>query len=65
MVFRFCEYVCNGYRGSVLDDEKTKGERREEKTRRKRNMRVVGRNVKLLQDIINRRAKRLRKNRLS
>ena len=61
MVIGFCECVCNSYRGSVLDDEKTKGERREEKTRRKRNMRVVGRSVKLLQDIINRRAKRLRK----
>ena len=44
-----------------MDDEKTKGERREEKTRRRRNMRVVGRSVKLLQEIINRRAERLRK----
>ncbi len=37
--------------------EETKGERRERKRRKKREMRVVGRSVRLLQDIIRRRAK--------
>ncbi len=38
-----------------MDD--TKGERRERKRRKRREMRVVGRSVRLLQDIIRRRAK--------
>ena len=37
--------------------DETKGERRERKRRKKREMRVVGRSVRLLQDIIRRRAK--------
>ena len=47
-----------------LDDEdnegETKGERREAKERRRRKMRVVGRSVRLLQEIIRRRAEKLR-----
>ena len=37
--------------------DETKGERRERKRRKKREMRVVGRSVRLIQDIIRRRAK--------
>jgi len=44
-----------------LGEEKTRGERREEKRRKRRKMRVVGRSVRLLQEIIRRRAERLRK----
>ena len=44
-----------------MDEDKTKGERRDEKRRRRRKMHVVGRSVRLLQDIIRRRAESLRK----
>lgn len=44
-----------------MGEEKTRGERREEKRRKRRKMRVVGRSVRLLQEIIRRRAERLRK----
>ena len=37
--------------------DETKGERRERKRRKKREMRVVGRSVRVLQDIIRRRAR--------
>ena len=45
----------------TMDEDKTKGERREEKRRRRRRMHVVGRSVRLLQEIIRRRAEKLRK----
>ena len=44
-----------------MDEGKTKGERREEKRNSRRKMRVVGRSVRLLQEIIRRRAEKLRK----
>ena len=44
-----------------MGEEKTRGERREEKRRKRRKMRVVGRSVRFLQEIIRRRAERLRK----
>ena len=44
-----------------MGEEKTRGERREEKRRKRRKMRVVGRSVRLLQEIIRGRAERLRK----
>ena len=44
-----------------MDDHKTKGERREAKRRKRGQMGVVGRSVRLLQEIIRRRAERLRK----
>ena len=44
----------------MADEDKTKGERRDEKRRQGRKMRVVGRSVRLLQDIIRRRAESLR-----
>ena len=44
-----------------MDEPKTKGERREGKRRNRRKMRIVGRSLMLLQDIIRRRAERLRK----
>ena len=50
--------------GKVLGDGEerdTKGERLEAKRRKRRKMRVVGRSVRLLQDIINCRAERARK----
>ena len=40
---------------SVMDE--TKGERRDEKRRKRREMRIVGRSVRQLQEIIRRRAK--------
>jgi len=43
------------------EERDTKGERREAKRRKRRKMRVVGRSVRLLQDIIMRRAERARK----
>ena len=46
-----------------MDEGKTKGERREQKRRRRRKMRVVGRSVRALQDIIRRRAEQFRKGR--
>ena len=42
-----------------MDDRKTRGERREAKRRKGRQMRVVGRGVRLLQEIIKRRAQQL------
>ena len=39
----------------------TKGERREAKRRKRRKMKVVGRSVRVLQDILRRRAKKIRK----
>ena len=44
-----------------MDEDKTKGERRDEKRSKRRKMHVVGRSVRLLQDIIRRRAESLRK----
>ena len=44
-----------------MDDDRTKGEKREAKQRKRRKMRVVGRGVKTLQDIIRRRAEKIRK----
>ena len=44
-----------------MKEDKTKGERREAKRRKRRKMLVVGRSVRVLQDIIRRRAQRLRK----
>ena len=44
-----------------MDSYKTKGERRDERRRKRRKMRVVGRSVRLLQEIILRRAEKLRK----
>ncbi len=41
-----------------MSEEDTKGERREAKRRKRRKMRVVGRSVRLLQDIIRRKAQR-------
>ncbi len=46
---------------SEKDTEDTKGERREAKRRKRRSMRVVGRSVRVLQDIIRRKAQRARK----
>jgi hypothetical protein len=42
------------------DEPDTRGKRREEKRRKMRKMRVVGRSVRLLQEIVRRRAERLR-----
>ena len=44
-----------------MDESVTKGDRREAKRKKRRKMRVVGRSVRLLQDIILRRAERLRR----
>ena len=44
-----------------MEEQDTKGERREAKRKKRRKMRVVGRSVRLLQDIIKRRAERARK----
>ncbi len=41
-----------------MSEEDTKGERREAKRRKRRSMRVVGRSVRVLQDIIRRKAQR-------
>ena len=41
-----------------MSEEATKGERREAKRRKRRSMRVVGRTVRVLQDIIRRKAQR-------
>jgi len=43
-----------------VDEQNTKGERREEKRKKRRKMLLVGRSVRLLQEIIRRRAERLR-----
>ena len=42
-----------------MEDPETKGERRERKRRKRREMKVVGRSVRLLQEIIRRRAEKL------
>ena len=44
-----------------MSEEDTKGERRETKRRKRRGMRVVGRSVRVLQDIIRRKAQRAAK----
>ena len=44
-----------------MNDEDTKGERRERKRQKRRKMRVVGTSVRTLQNIIKKRADRLRK----
>ena len=43
-----------------MSEEKTRGERRETSRRKRRKMRVVGRSVQVLQDIINRRSEKVR-----
>ena len=45
----------------MVQEGDTKGERREAKKRRRRKMRVAGRSVRLLQEIIRRRSERLQK----
>ncbi len=47
--------------GADMEERTTKGESREGKRRKRRKMRVVGRSVKALQDIIMRKAKDARK----
>ena len=42
-------------------DDNTRGERREGKLRKRHKIRVVGRSVRLLQEIIRRRAEKIRK----
>ena len=42
-----------------MNERETKGERREEKRRKRRRMKVVGRSVRLLQEIIRRRSEKL------
>jgi hypothetical protein len=42
-----------------MDEHQTRGERREAKRRRRRKMRVSGRSVRTIQEIIRRRAERL------
>ena len=44
-----------------MSQDGTKGERRESKRRKRRKMRVVGASVRVIQDIIRRRADALRK----
>ena len=44
-----------------MNEEKTKGVLREDKRRKRRKMRVVGASVRVLQEIIRRRASALRK----
>jgi hypothetical protein len=39
-----------------MEDRETKGERRDDKQRKRRKMRVVGRSVRLLQQIIRRKS---------
>ena len=46
---------------NFMEDDETRGERREAKRRKRGRMRVVGRSVRLLQDIIRRKAERARK----
>ena len=46
--------------GTDVNDENTRGDRREQKRRKRRRMRVVGRSVRLLQEIIRRRSEKLR-----
>ena len=42
-----------------MDESETKGERRDEKRRKRRRMKVAGRSVRLLQEIIRRRSEKL------
>ena len=42
-----------------MEDQPTKGDRRAQKQRQRRKMRVVGRSVRTLQEIIRRRAEKL------
>ena len=59
--FRKCYRVPRPFKGPMLMEEReTKGERRDHKRRKMREMRVVGRSVKLLQQIIRRRAEKLK-----
>ena len=44
-----------------MEEQPTRGERREEKRRKRRKMRMSGRSVRTLQEIIRRRAERLRR----
>lgn len=44
-----------------MDERETKGERREDKRHKRRKMRVVGAGVRVLQDIIRRRAEKIKK----
>ena len=45
-----------------MEEPESKGERRERKRRKRREMKVVGRSVRVLQEIIRRRAEKLRGN---
>ena len=45
-----------------MEEHFTKGERREEKKGKRRKMRVVGRNIRLLMDIIQSRAQKAKRN---
>ena len=47
--------------GVGMDESRTKGERREYKRRNRRKMKVVGRSVRLLQEIIRKKAEKIRK----
>jgi len=44
-----------------MEEQPTKGERRDEKRRKRRKMRISGRSVRALQEIIRRRAEKLRR----
>ena len=44
-----------------MDESRTKGELREYKRRNRRKMKVVGRSVRLLQEIIRKKAEKIRK----
>ena len=48
--------------GTGMEENFTKGERREEKKGKRRKMRVVGRNVRLLMDIIRSRSQKAKRN---
>ena len=47
--------------GTGMEEHFTKGERREEKKGKRRKMRVVGRNIRLLMDIIRSRAQKAKR----
>ena len=47
-------------KGHMVHEGETKGEKRERKRKKRREMRVVGRSVRLLQQIILRRAQKAR-----
>ncbi len=44
-----------------MEEPKTRGERREEKRKSRRKMRVVGRSVRLLMDIVRRRSEQIKR----